>query len=119
MGLELDKAQRAKDEGRGGGLYDRQDVEKKRWDSDDEEFDDFGRRKKKTKPGQADAKAGDKAASSGNKASSQMSKQQAALERLRNKHARAAGSAKKEDEKSSRRSRSRSRRRERSRSRRR
>lgn len=35
-------------EGRGGGFNDRQDAsDKKEWDSDDEEFDDFGRRKKR------------------------------------------------------------------------
>mmetsp|Transcript_44388 Transcript_44388/g.102542 ORF Transcript_44388/g.102542 Transcript_44388/m.102542 type:complete len:202 (+) Transcript_44388:50-655(+) len=34
-------------EGRGGGFFDRQAVEKKAWNSDDEELDEFGRRKRR------------------------------------------------------------------------
>eukprot|EP00929_Paragymnodinium_shiwhaense_P060965 TRINITY_DN30438_c0_g1_i1.p2 TRINITY_DN30438_c0_g1~~TRINITY_DN30438_c0_g1_i1.p2 ORF type:complete len:206 (+),score=54.79 TRINITY_DN30438_c0_g1_i1:116-733(+) len=111
--MQEDKAQRAKDEGRGGGLYDRQAVEKKAWDSDEEEFDDFGRRKKKGtgpsggaagKRGQAEADKGNEKTASAAKTIT--SKQQAALERLRSKHA-ATGSRRDEEG----RSRSRSRRR--------
>ncbi|CAE8581504.1 unnamed protein product, partial [Polarella glacialis] len=43
---------RQQEEGKGGGLFDRQDPsDKKQWDSDDEDFDEFGRRKKKTRAG--------------------------------------------------------------------
>lgn len=58
--LEAEKAQRAADEGRGGGLYDRQDPnDKKQWDSDGEDFDEFGRRKtKKSKGGPGGASNG-------------------------------------------------------------
>lgn len=46
--MEEEKAKRQQEEGRGGGLFDRQDPnDKKAWDSDGEEFDEFGRRKKK------------------------------------------------------------------------
>eukprot|EP00811_Abedinium_folium_P036158 NODE_8893_length_1462_cov_3.996255.p1 GENE.NODE_8893_length_1462_cov_3.996255~~NODE_8893_length_1462_cov_3.996255.p1 ORF type:complete len:331 (+),score=54.10 NODE_8893_length_1462_cov_3.996255:66-1058(+) len=45
--MDEDKARRHTEEGRAGGLYDRQDPHDRRaWDSDGEEFDDFGRRKK-------------------------------------------------------------------------
>lgn len=48
--IEEDKQQRAADEGRGGGLFDRQDPnDRNAWDSDDEEVDEFGRRKKSAK----------------------------------------------------------------------
>jgi len=46
--MEEEKSRRSTEEGRGGGLYDRQDPnDKKQWDSDGEEFDEFGRQKKK------------------------------------------------------------------------
>mmetsp|Transcript_24578 Transcript_24578/g.39449 ORF Transcript_24578/g.39449 Transcript_24578/m.39449 type:complete len:249 (+) Transcript_24578:61-807(+) len=39
-------------EGNAGGFFDRQDAnDRKQWDSDEEEFDDFGRRKKRKKDG--------------------------------------------------------------------
>lgn len=99
------KAKRAADEGRGGGLFDRQDPnDKKQWDSDGEEFDDFGRRKRKkdsapAAPGGGVASARGGAASSGAvggpgaavKKASVSEKQKAALERLRNKHSVADG----------------------------
>lgn len=48
--IEEEKQQRAADEGRGGGLFDRQDPnDRNAWDSDDEEVDEFGRRKKSAK----------------------------------------------------------------------
>ncbi|CAK0867540.1 unnamed protein product, partial [Prorocentrum cordatum] len=50
--MEEEKRLRAADEGRGGGLYDRQDPnDKNQWDSDGEEFDEFGRRKKRRNRG--------------------------------------------------------------------
>lgn len=50
--LDEEKQRRAQEEGRGGGLYDRQDPhDKKQWDSDGEEFDEFGRRKKRRTAG--------------------------------------------------------------------
>ena len=49
--IEEEKAQRAMDEGRGGGLFDRQDPnDRNDWDSGDEEVDEFGRRKGKRAP---------------------------------------------------------------------
>lgn len=36
---------RRQEEGRGGGFFDRQDVEKRNFDSEDEDVDEFGRRK--------------------------------------------------------------------------
>ncbi|CAE7249721.1 ECI1 [Symbiodinium necroappetens] len=76
--IEEEKAQRAMDEGRGGGLFDRQDPnDRNDWDSGDEEVDEFGRRKKKSAAAKAKPKA-----------SSQLAdKHKAALERLKNKHA--------------------------------
>lgn len=111
--MEEEKKQRAQEEGRGGGLFDRQDPnDKKQWDSDGEEFDEFGRRKKRrgaarATPGAtaaaADAgPAGDggfpSAASRDDGAGSGAAKKpvatdkyKAALERLRNKHAGGGG----------------------------
>mmetsp|Transcript_30114 Transcript_30114/g.65847 ORF Transcript_30114/g.65847 Transcript_30114/m.65847 type:complete len:193 (-) Transcript_30114:15-593(-) len=101
--LEEEKKQRALDEGKGGGLFDRQDPnDKKDWDSDGEEFDEFGRRKKKKA-----APSGSAEAAGGGKAKAMSDKQKAALERLRNKNAPSAGGAGGRDK----RSRSRSRRR--------
>eukprot|EP00927_Polykrikos_kofoidii_P057154 TRINITY_DN51263_c0_g1_i1.p1 TRINITY_DN51263_c0_g1~~TRINITY_DN51263_c0_g1_i1.p1 ORF type:complete len:248 (+),score=48.19 TRINITY_DN51263_c0_g1_i1:22-765(+) len=46
--MDEDKQKRSAEEGRAGGLYDRQDPsDRKEWDSEGEEFDDFGRRKKR------------------------------------------------------------------------
>lgn len=52
----LHKAQAAKNrekrslsEGKGGGFFDRQAVDKKEWNSDDEELDEFGRKKRRRK----------------------------------------------------------------------
>lgn len=104
--IEEDKKQRAAEEGRGGGLFDRQDPnDKVQWDSDGEEFDDFGRRKKKkgsATPGAAARASGAASASArtggsepsrpsvvggGSAAGGKEDKHKAALERLRNKHA--------------------------------
>merc|ERR1712151_407041 len=41
------REKRMSQEGRGGGLFERDAIEKKEWNSDDEEFDEFGRKKKK------------------------------------------------------------------------
>lgn len=113
--LDEEKQRRSAEEGRGGGLYDRQDPsDKKQWDSDGEEFDEFGRRKRRKAGGRAGAVGprsptgtasaggsdsgsrgivegdrGSEAASAKGKAIS--AKQQAALERLRNKHASSSG----------------------------
>eukprot|EP00929_Paragymnodinium_shiwhaense_P082322 TRINITY_DN43344_c0_g1_i1.p1 TRINITY_DN43344_c0_g1~~TRINITY_DN43344_c0_g1_i1.p1 ORF type:complete len:188 (+),score=41.04 TRINITY_DN43344_c0_g1_i1:143-706(+) len=69
--------------GSGGGHFDRPDPEdnsaRKEYNSDDEEYDEFGRKKKKKQPG-ADA-----GAAPGKKGMS--AKQQAALERLKGKTA--------------------------------
>mmetsp|Transcript_13034 Transcript_13034/g.28705 ORF Transcript_13034/g.28705 Transcript_13034/m.28705 type:complete len:197 (+) Transcript_13034:131-721(+) len=83
--IEEDKQQRAADEGRGGGLFDRQDPnDRNAWDSDDEEVDEFGRRKKSAKtPSTAKARG----APSESKGQARADKHKAALERLRNKHA--------------------------------
>mmetsp|Transcript_92773 Transcript_92773/g.262383 ORF Transcript_92773/g.262383 Transcript_92773/m.262383 type:complete len:217 (+) Transcript_92773:176-826(+) len=106
--MEEEKSRRAQEEGRGGGLYDRQDPnDKKQWDSDGEEFDEFGRRKKKQRPGAAAAGAAVAAGppvpasgpsravtaaaaaadAEGGRAKAPLAdKHKAALERLRNKH---------------------------------
>lgn len=111
--MEEEKSRRAAEEGRGGGLYDRQDPnDKKQWDSDGEEFDEFGRRKKKRgaaggaaavgrgrcpepadeagpsggSPAATDAAAVPDAEGTRGKATL-ADKHKAALERLRNKHA--------------------------------
>ena len=121
--MEEEKAQRAMDEGRGGGLFDRQDPnDRNAWDSGDEDVDEFGRRKKKAR-----APAPKNGGAPKRQVASQLAdKHKAALERLKNKHATSKpeeGSrgdmppAPKEGERS--RSRSRSRRRSRSRTRRR
>ena len=79
--IEEEKAQRAMDEGRGGGLFDRQDPnDRNDWDSGDEEVDEFGRRKKKSAAAKNAAKTAKREASSADK-------HKAALERLKNKHA--------------------------------
>eukprot|EP00392_Amoebophrya_sp_AT5.2_P008848 g8876.t1 len=45
---EAARALRRPEEGRGGGFFDRQNQDEKRaWCSDDEEVDDFGRKKRK------------------------------------------------------------------------
>jgi len=108
--MEEEKTRRSAEEGRGGGLYDRQDPnDKKQWDSDGEEFDEFGRRKKKKRAAAAAAAArGQVAADGGGKpevapsstasvedaerrgkaaAGPLADKHKAALERLRSKHA--------------------------------
>jgi len=114
--MEEEKSRRSAEEGRGGGLYDRQDPnDKKQWDSDGEEFDEFGRRKKKknrsssaaaaaafrrSEPtadgapcGKTAAKpsAGEAEANGANRTVAPLGpladKHKAALERLRNKHA--------------------------------
>nr|CAJ1446876.1 unnamed protein product [Effrenium voratum] len=70
--IEEEKQQRAADEGRGGGLFDRQDPnDRNAWDSDDEEVDEFGRRKKV------------KRSRGGDKPKACRDKHKAALERLR------------------------------------
>mmetsp|Transcript_76593 Transcript_76593/g.212774 ORF Transcript_76593/g.212774 Transcript_76593/m.212774 type:complete len:264 (+) Transcript_76593:137-928(+) len=76
--LKLDRHREA-----GRGLQDKQSQEKERlrWDSDDEAYDEFGRRKRTQKGIDPDAKAGG-ARSQG---SSLSAKQQAALERLQSK----------------------------------
>mmetsp|Transcript_9710 Transcript_9710/g.20077 ORF Transcript_9710/g.20077 Transcript_9710/m.20077 type:complete len:214 (-) Transcript_9710:105-746(-) len=120
--MEEEKSRRSTEEGRGGGLYDRQDPsDKKQWDSDGEEFDEFGRRKKKRSamaaaaaprrepsavaPSRA-AAAEDADGGRGKAASGPLAdKHKAALERLRNKHASGSGGGR-----DGRRSRSRSRR---------
>mmetsp|Transcript_20073 Transcript_20073/g.30035 ORF Transcript_20073/g.30035 Transcript_20073/m.30035 type:complete len:180 (+) Transcript_20073:89-628(+) len=69
--------------GRSSGHFDRPDPEEERnnWNSDDEDVDEFGRKKKKVKEGAAKP------------AGRQMSdKQKAALERLRNKGSRRGAS---------------------------
>lgn len=135
--IEEDKRQRAAEEGRGGGLFDRQDPnDKVQWDSDGEEFDEFGRRKKKaaSAAGRAGAVRGAAAAAAAAQrvpaggesggaaaAGAKVDKHKAALERLRSKHAPAAAGAgseergrearDREDRGARRRSRSRSRRR--------
>jgi len=101
--MEEEKSRRSTEEGRGGGLYDRQDPsDKKQWDSDGEDFDEFGRRKKKRSAGSAAAAAGRSRAGESVAPSSVAvaedadskrgkaalgDKHKAALERLRNKHA--------------------------------
>mmetsp|Transcript_129282 Transcript_129282/g.258147 ORF Transcript_129282/g.258147 Transcript_129282/m.258147 type:complete len:221 (+) Transcript_129282:124-786(+) len=110
--MEEEKSRRSQEEGRGGGLYDRQDPnDKKQWDSDGEEFDEFGRRKKKNKRSSSSAAAaafrrpepaaeGISAAGPGARDGNAVGasrtvapqgpladKHKAALERLRNKHA--------------------------------
>eukprot|EP00932_Pfiesteria_piscicida_P019472 SRR837773.6299.p1 GENE.SRR837773.6299~~SRR837773.6299.p1 ORF type:complete len:153 (+),score=18.49 SRR837773.6299:92-550(+) len=70
--------------GRAAGHFDRPDPDEERnkWNSDEEEIDEFGRKKKKSSKG---------AAAAPKKAGSSISdKQKAALERLRNKGARRA-----------------------------
>jgi len=116
--MEEDRLKRAAEEGRGGGLYDRQDPnDKKQWDSDGEEFDEFGRRKKKTKKtpsAPAAASSGPAAEGKEEKVAPGLSeKQRAALERLRSKgkSGAAAASDDRRDGRGGRRSRSRSRRR--------
>mmetsp|Transcript_9400 Transcript_9400/g.24336 ORF Transcript_9400/g.24336 Transcript_9400/m.24336 type:complete len:214 (+) Transcript_9400:204-845(+) len=101
--LEEEKKMRSMDEGRGGGLFDRQDPnDKKDWDSDGEEFDEFGRRKKKKGAAKGAPAASAVAAKSedrgpgassaaGSKAKTAADKHKAALERLRNKHAPGGG----------------------------
>mmetsp|Transcript_34906 Transcript_34906/g.104445 ORF Transcript_34906/g.104445 Transcript_34906/m.104445 type:complete len:222 (-) Transcript_34906:117-782(-) len=129
--MEEEKTRRSAEEGRGGGLYDRQDPsDKKQWDSDGEEFDEFGRRKKKRGVRAAGGAAAAAAPTRGREESSVppssaaavedadggrgkpaggalADKHKAALERLRSKHA-STGSGRGRDD---RRSRSRSRRR--------
>ncbi|CAK9031543.1 unnamed protein product [Durusdinium trenchii] len=79
--IEEEKQQRAADEGRGGGLFDRQDPnDRNAWDSDDEEVDEFGRRKKSNRAV--------KSRGTGQpKGQAKTDKHKAALERLRSKHA--------------------------------
>lgn len=94
--IEEEKAKRAAEEGRGGGLFDRQDPnDKKEWDSDGEEFDEFGRRKKKRigaaggggRAGAPAAPGGEaSAAAAGERRGGASDKHKAALERLRSKH---------------------------------
>ena len=94
--IEEEKQQRAADEGRGGGLFDRQDPnDRNAWDSDDEEVDEFGRRKKKSSAGKVrgSTAANLSTANTANTAKEfkgprdKVDKHKAALERLRNKHA--------------------------------
>eukprot|EP00747_Dinoflagellata_sp_TGD_P165348 gnl/TRDRNA2_/TRDRNA2_186496_c0_seq1.p1 gnl/TRDRNA2_/TRDRNA2_186496_c0~~gnl/TRDRNA2_/TRDRNA2_186496_c0_seq1.p1 ORF type:complete len:213 (-),score=46.48 gnl/TRDRNA2_/TRDRNA2_186496_c0_seq1:104-742(-) len=115
--MEEEKREREKQEGRGGGLFDRQDPnDKKEWNSDDEEFDDFGRRKKKSKAanpscGAADAGNGGEGpgesrstvAKSTKETAKMSDRQRAALERLKGKVPKTTGLGKEQ-----RRSRSRS-----------
>mmetsp|Transcript_43494 Transcript_43494/g.135296 ORF Transcript_43494/g.135296 Transcript_43494/m.135296 type:complete len:218 (+) Transcript_43494:135-788(+) len=106
--MDEEKSRRSAEEGRGGGLYDRQDPhDKKQWDSDGEEFDEFGRRKKKNRSAPAAAAAAPpRGREASNVAPSSAAaaedpdggrgkaggvaladKHKAALERLRSKHA--------------------------------
>mmetsp|Transcript_49481 Transcript_49481/g.107754 ORF Transcript_49481/g.107754 Transcript_49481/m.107754 type:complete len:219 (+) Transcript_49481:187-843(+) len=126
--MEEDKQKRATEEGRGGGLYDRQDPnDKKQWDSDGEEFDEFGRRKKKGSGSNGGSSGGARGSSSAaaaakaEKATVLSSKQQAALERLKSKHAASAsgGTGSRRDDRDGHNGRDRDTRRSRSRSRRR
>jgi len=95
--MEEERSRRQTEEGRGGGLYDRQDPsDRKQWDSDGEEFDEFGRRKKhKSSPSAQEASMCDLPAEPAQQCQSRKviatthlsDKQRAALERLKSKHA--------------------------------
>mmetsp|Transcript_33969 Transcript_33969/g.97709 ORF Transcript_33969/g.97709 Transcript_33969/m.97709 type:complete len:198 (+) Transcript_33969:54-647(+) len=51
------REKRMSQEGKGGGLFDRQAVDKKEWNSDDEELDEFGRKKRRRRgPGEPEAR---------------------------------------------------------------
>lgn len=112
---EADRNSRRKFEGVGGGFFDRQAVEKNAWNSDDEEFDEFGRAKKKKgppEPPKVEAPAAAPAAAEGGGApaegqpkeekkltpkeaakAAKEAKRKAALERLYNKHSGGGGGA--------------------------
>lgn len=126
--IEEEKSRRSAEEGRGGGLFDRQDPNDKReWDSDGEEFDEFGRRKKKRRGAAATAACAGRAAEptvprdarsiasaaaggatgttsggTSEKRSAASDKHKAALERLRNKHVHSGGGPSREDRRRSR-----------------
>lgn len=135
--IEEEKTKRSQEEGRGGGLFDRQDPnDKKAWDSDGEEFDEFGRRKKKLREvrtaasdqgatGLVDRRSDSShrqpdvallaqdvsigAGGAGDKRSVASDKHKAALERLRNKHVPSGGGQRDHSRRSRSRSRSRTR----------
>eukprot|EP00927_Polykrikos_kofoidii_P005632 TRINITY_DN12231_c0_g1_i1.p1 TRINITY_DN12231_c0_g1~~TRINITY_DN12231_c0_g1_i1.p1 ORF type:complete len:204 (-),score=39.46 TRINITY_DN12231_c0_g1_i1:65-676(-) len=68
--------------GRSAGHFDRDpEEERNAWNSDDEEFDEFGRKKRRTRVGSVAA------VSEGKKAAGMSEKQRAALERLKAKTA--------------------------------
>eukprot|EP00747_Dinoflagellata_sp_TGD_P003973 gnl/TRDRNA2_/TRDRNA2_110221_c0_seq1.p2 gnl/TRDRNA2_/TRDRNA2_110221_c0~~gnl/TRDRNA2_/TRDRNA2_110221_c0_seq1.p2 ORF type:complete len:180 (+),score=37.67 gnl/TRDRNA2_/TRDRNA2_110221_c0_seq1:88-627(+) len=79
---------RRSEEGKAGGFFERQAIEKKEWNSDDEDCDEFGRKKKAAAAGTSAADAAaDRARMS------RTEKQRAALEKLRQ---RAGGTGKKD-----------------------
>lgn len=85
---------RAKDGelGRGGGYFERAPEGHREWNSDDEDYDEFGRKKKKRRESPSvRGGAGTRPASQGREAMSE--KQKAALERLRLKTGCSGGAA--------------------------
>lgn len=85
------RAARLAEGGRGGGLNDRQMVERREF-CEDSEIDDFGRRVSRARPAPA-VSAGGAAASGGRSAMSKAERMQAALERLRPKRGTAPDAA--------------------------